>query len=396
MTTETPAGTVTGPKAVLWSLLFGNFIIGTGVLLPAGLLNDLMADFSIPAAQAGLLTLAGGLVVAIGAPLSAAFTSAIDRRKLLTFSLVLYALGHLGAALVPSFGLEVLLRAITVAGAAIFTPQAAATAGLIVPLQRRAATIAFIFIGWSVASVVGIPLGGLISAAVGWRSVYAGMGLLCLVAALAVWLTLPTGLFVPRLGLPSWKLALGSPVLLVVFMVTLLSMSAQFTLFGYIAPVLKQGFAASPKDIAIAFAVVGISGVIGNAIASRAVASISVTTVIALSLLSLCAGFAIFGLAYGHFTLAMAGAVLWGIGSFSSNSLQQSRLVALAPQLAAATVALNTSVVYLGQSTGAAVGGFLINKNAMALTPWLSFVFMLLALAMSLLATRLARSKTVT
>ena len=54
-------------------------------------------------------------------------------------------------------------------GAAIFTPQAASTVGLLVPLEKRAGAIAFIFIGWSAASVAGIPLGTLLSAAFGWR-----------------------------------------------------------------------------------------------------------------------------------------------------------------------------------------------------------------------------------
>ena len=52
-------------RLALWSLLFGNFVIGTGVLLPAGLLNVLGADLHVPPATAGLLLFAGGLVVGV-------------------------------------------------------------------------------------------------------------------------------------------------------------------------------------------------------------------------------------------------------------------------------------------------------------------------------------------
>ena len=83
----------------LWTLLGGNFIIGTGVLLPAGLLNEISADFSVSAATAGLLMLAGGVVVAVSAPLVAGLTSNIDRRQLLVMALVIYAAGHLAAGL---------------------------------------------------------------------------------------------------------------------------------------------------------------------------------------------------------------------------------------------------------------------------------------------------------
>jgi MFS transporter, DHA1 family, inner membrane transport protein len=375
----------------LWMLMFGNFIIGTGILLPAGLLNDVMAAFSISASQAGLLMLVGGLVVGIGAPLFAAFTSRIERRHLLTAALLLFGVGHVGSALAPQFELQVLLRALTVIGAAIFTPQAASTVGLLVPANRRAGAIAFIFIGWSAASVAGIPLGTLLADLLGWRLVYALMAGLCVLAAAGVWLTLGAKLFVTPLSLAAWKETFSRPLMWLVFAVTLLSMSGQFTLFGYIAPILKQGFGASSALISVMFAVVGLAGVLGNTIASRVVQRLGIDQVIAVALLSLCVGFLGFALSWGNFAAGALGGVFWGLGSFSSNSLQQSRLVALAPHLAAATVALNTSVVYLGQSIGSAVGGRLVDSGAMAQTPYVAFGFMVGALVLSLLAQRVTR-----
>jgi MFS transporter, DHA1 family, inner membrane transport protein len=373
----------------LWMLMFGNFIIGTGILLPAGLLNDLMAAFSISASRAGLLMFVGGLVVGIGAPLFAASTSRIERRHLLTGSLILYGAGHLGAALAPQFEMQVLLRALTVVGAAIFTPQAASTVGLLVPLEKRASAIAFIFIGWSAASVAGIPLGTLLADMLGWRMVYGLMAVLCLLAAAGVWLSLKPGLFVTPLSLAAWKEAFSTPIMWLVYAVTLLSMSGQFSMFGYIAPILKQGFGATSQMISAMFAVVGIAGVVGNTLASRIVARFGIDQVIAIGLASLCIGFFGFALSWGSYFAAAFAAIFWGLGSFSSNSLQQSRLVALAPHLAAATVALNTSVVYLGQSIGSATGGRLVDSGMMTATPYVALGFMGAALLLSLLAQRL-------
>ena len=94
-----------------------------------------------------------------------------------------------------------------------------------------------------------------------------------------------------------------------------------------------------------------------------------------------------------HFLLQLLiGGALWGLGGFASNSLQQSRLVALAPALASATVALNTSVVYLGQSLGSAAGGRLVDTNA-HLMPWAGAGFMVLALVLSVTAARLGADK---
>ena len=376
----------------LWALLIGNFIIGTGVLLPAGLLNDITHDLGITAATAGLLMLAGGIVVAVGAPLTAAFTSRIDRRLLLTFALALYAVGHLASALMPDFVPLLILRAFTVIGAAVFTPQAAATVGLLVKPEERASAIAFIFIGWSAASVAGIPLGSYLSSLLGWRMVFAGMGIVCAFAALMVWHTLRPGLLVQALNGAAWKQALTSPLILLVLLVTLLSMSGQMTVFTYIAPIMKEAFAGGPEQLSITFAIAGISGVIGNTLASRVVGSMGTDKVIAISIICLIIGIGIFAASFGALALAWIGVALWGLGSFSSNSLQQSRLVTIAPGLAAATVALNTSVVYVGQAVGAGLGGWFVDGAITPSIAWTACALTALALAVSLAATRLQRS----
>lgn len=380
----------TRSRPALWVLLTGNFIIGTGILLPAGLLNELSRDLAVSPARAGLLMLVGGVVVGICAPLVAGLTSRIDRRILLTFALALYAVGHAAQALMPSFTPLLVLRAVTVLSAAIFTPQAAATAGLLVPPDKRAAAIAFIFIGWSSANIAGIPLGTFLASLIGWREVFGLMAAICALTAVMVWVVLRPGLYVTPLNLASWRQALTNPVILTILLVTLLSMSGQFTAFSYMAPIIKEAFAGGPEQISIAFAVAGIAGVIGNAIASRVVARVGIDQVIAAAIVGLIVGLGVFALSFGNFLLALVGIGLWGLGSFSSNSLQQSRLVALAPSLAAATVALNTSVVYVGQAIGAGVGGRLVANGISPALAWTACGFTVLALLVSLAATRLA------
>ena len=369
--------------------MLGNLVIGTGILLPAGLLNILAADFGISIARAGLLQVASGLMVGIGAPLLAWLTSAVDRRLLLVASLTLYAVGHVASALAPSFEVLLIVRTIAIAAAAIFTPQAAATLGLLLPPEKRASAISFIFIGWSMASVIGIPAGSLLAEWFGWRGAFAGMGVLSAIAAIAVGVSLRGGLMAQPIRLSSWLSVFSSPALVVIMLVTLFSMSGQFASMSYLAPYLRQGFGAGPAGIATAFAIIGAGGVIGNYVASRVVGRFGADACVLVALLLLVAGMSIVALGYGFFWVAMAGAFLWGLGSFSSNSVQQSRLVAAMPALAAATVALNTSAVYLGQSLGAAAGGLVIAQGVSPLLSWLSAAFLALAAIVSVIASRL-------
>ena len=347
-------------QRALWALLFGNLVIGTGVLLPAGLLTALMADLAVPAGQAGLLVTVGGLVVGFGAPLLAGFTSRIDRRMLLAFALGLYVAGHVAAAVTSDFTLLLVFRAVTVAGAAIFTPQAAATVGLLVPPERRGGAIAFIFIGWSLASVLGIPLGSLLGEYLGWRVTYLLMAGLSAVGMVTVWAVLPGGLKVVPLQLTSWVRALTDLRLLAVLGVTMFAMSGQFTVFTYISPILRGAFGMSGAGIALTFLVVGTAGVLGNFAASRLAGVFGVERSILVALLSVALGLGVIWAGGGAYPACRLGGCLWGVGGFAANSLQQSRLVGMAPALASATVALNTSFVYLGQSLGSVTGGQLI------------------------------------
>jgi predicted MFS family arabinose efflux permease len=78
----------------------------------------------------------------------------------------------------------------------------------------------------------------------------------------------------------------------------------------------------------------------------------------------------------------------WALGCFSTNSAQQARLVGIAPALASASVALNTSAMYAGQAIGASSGGWLIAHGKMLTLHWFGLAGMLAAMAMSWWATR--------
>ena len=61
---------------------------------------------------------------------------------------------------------------------ALYTPQAAGTAALIVPAEKRGSTIAYVFLGWSLAAAVGLPLITFIASRYGWRAAYGGIGVI--------------------------------------------------------------------------------------------------------------------------------------------------------------------------------------------------------------------------
>lgn len=375
------------PRAAVRALLFGNFAIGTGVMVVPGMLGDLARGLEVSVPTAGQLITLAAFVTCVGAPLSAALTSRIDRRALLLGALAFYAAGHAACALAPGYAPLAAFRALTVVSAAIFTPQAAATIALLVPPAERSKAVSAIFVGWSIASVLGMPIGNLLGAYAGWRWGFGAAALLAAVAAWWVARTIPRGLTGPALSAAAWREVAGNRLLLGVLAVTLLSAAGQFTLFAYVAPALKVATQASASATAALMGLFGLFGVIGNMWTARHIGRRGPDRSVSTSLAAILAGVGFaaavtLALAPGLllaqaavpavWALLLAACLAWGLGCFAMNSAQQARLAAIAPTLASASIALNTSGMYGGQAVGAALGGALIAAIGIGALPWVS------------------------
>src|SRR4051812_9607726 len=130
----------------LWALAMGNFMIGTGTLIVPGMLPVIASAFAVTLPNAAHLITVFAFSVCVGAPVLAALTSRFDRRALLVAMQIVFAAGHLAAALLPSFAGLLAARVVSSIGAALYTAQAAATTGLIVPPGERGRAVAFVFL----------------------------------------------------------------------------------------------------------------------------------------------------------------------------------------------------------------------------------------------------------
>jgi predicted MFS family arabinose efflux permease len=333
--------------AVLWPLLVGNFVIGTGVMVVPGTLNEISSSLDVSVATAGQLITAAAILMCLGAPLLA------------------------------------------VIAPAIFTPQAAACVGLLVPPEQRGRAITFIFLGWSVASVLGMPLAAFVGGTLGWREAFMLVGVMSLVSALWVWRTMPDGVKPPALSREAWRQTLGSPALMLCVLVTVLYSAGQFVLFSYFAPYYKYKLAITPGELSLLFMWFGAFGFLGNVLMSRHIDRIGAPRSVMIGIALMALTLLVFPLGT-TLLLAAVISIPWALGCFSSNSAQQARLVAIAPALAAGSVALNSSAMYAGQAIGAASGGWLIAHDGMEQLHWAGFAGLVAAMAVSAWATRAA------
>lgn len=361
------------------ALMLGNLVTGCSVLAPAGMLVELSAGLGVSVRTAGLLITFGAIMLCVGSPVTAWLTSRIERRTLLTATLAVLALTNLASAFAPDYASLLAIRLLMLGIGALYTPQAAGTAALIVRQEKRGSTIAYIFLGWSLAAAVGLPAITFIASRYGWPAVYAAIGAMSCLSFLLLGWRLPRGLISAPVDLKTWAAIGRNPMILLLLLITTLQMSGQFVVFTYMGPLLARLTGAGPDPIALVFACYGACGVIGTVIATRIVNSWGAWKTSMLFTSILLTGLGGWALSAGIYPLMAVSVAIWGIGFASTNSMQQVRLVAAAPALAAASVSLNTSVLYIGQAIGSAIGGFLYARDLLNASGYVATAFVALA-----------------
>ncbi|MGD9923769.1 MAG: MFS transporter [Pseudorhodoplanes sp.] len=370
------------------ALLSGNFITGVSVLAPAGMLAELSAGLGVTVRDIGLLVTYGAVVLCFASPIVSWLTTRVGRRLLMSGTLGVVAAGYILSALVDSYASILALRMVMVAVVAIYTPQAASTIALIVPEKERAGAIAFVFLGWSLAIAVGLPLIAICTAQLGWRATFVVIGAISAVSAVLNALSLPGGLQGYPLSLRSFADIGRDRTLSLILLITLFQMSGQFSITVYMAALAQKLTGTGPAAAGLLFSLLGAAGLIGNLLATRIVRVGGVQRTLGSFILVMTAGALIFALGAGHLPAMAIGVFVLGLGITAGNSMQQARLVTAAPLLASATVALNTSLLYVGQALGSATAGVLYASEHYRSIGFLSVGFFLAAFLTFVLTNR--------
>ncbi len=360
--------------------MLGNIVTGCSVLAPAGMLSELSESLGVSIPTAGLLVTFGAVVLCVGSPLTAWLTSRIERRTLLAAVLAVLAVTNAASAFAPNYASLLVIRLIMLAVGVIYTPQAAGTAALIVPAEKRGSTIAYIFLGGSLAAAVGLPLITFIASRFGWHAAFGGIAALGLLSMLLLLWRLPGGLQGTPVELKTWGELSRNRTIVLLLSITAAQTSGQFTIFTFMAPLLKKLTDASPDAIGLVFALYGIAGFVGILIATRIVDRWGAYRTSLLFNALVAAGIAGWALGAGFYAAMAIAVAVWGFGFAATNSMQQVRLVAAAPALASASVSLNTSVLYIGQAIGSFVGGLFYERDYLHGVGFVAVAFLAVAL----------------
>ncbi len=368
------------------ALAAASFGIGTTEFVIMGLLPDVARSLDVTVPQAGYLVSGYAMGVVVGAPLVAMATARLPRKTALLALMLIFIAGNVGCALAPGYGLLMAARVLTAFAHGAFFGIGAVVASDLVPRHQRTQAVALMFAGLTIANVLGVPLGTALGQVAGWRSTFAAVVVIGVVAALAILRFVPAGMPGSQGGLMSEFRVLRRWSVLLPMLISTLSSVSLFSTFTYIAPLLEHVSGLTPQAVTGALFVFGTGLTLGNFAGGRLADRGQMATIVG-GLLSLVVVLVLFAFTSVAALPAVATMAVWGALVFALVSPLQIWVVDAATDAPNLASTLNQGAFNLGNATGAWVGGVALNAGvAYAELPWISALFALAALGFTLSA----------
>ncbi|WP_017556204.1 MFS transporter [Nocardiopsis baichengensis] len=377
----------------LWALAIGAFGIGTTEFVVTGLLPGIAAEFGVSVSTAGHMATVYATGVFLGAPVTTALGTRFGRKPMLAALMVLFVVGNLLTALAPAFGLLLAGRVVaSLTHGAFFGIGAVVAADLVAP-QRKAAAIAFMFTGLTLANVVGVPSGTFLGQHLGWRATFGAIALLGVVGLAGVLALIPR---IPRpqgARLMPEIAALRSPQVVLAMAMTVLGFGGVFVSITYIAPMLTEVAGFRPSSVTWVLIAFGVGMVVGNTVggrlADKALMPLLFTSLTALSL-------TLFGFTWGAHSMAASVVFVFLIGVFGFATVPplQKRVMDKASGAPTLASAVNIGFFNLGNAIGAWLGGFVIDLGFGYTSPnWAGALLPASALVLAAVSARMDRAE---
>ena len=342
--------------AVMLAMSLGSFAIGTTEFVSMGLLNTIAEDFDISENAAGTIITAYALGVVVGSPLIAVFTGLMPRRRLLLLLMAAFMVGNALSVFATTYETLIVARFISGLPHGAYFSVAALSAASMAPVSERGRAVAFITMGLSVATVLGVPAAEMLGTALGWPAAYALVAILAMLTIVLLWFLMPHMVRMkptkPRTELGAFRrsqvwftLAIGT-----------VGSGGMFAIYTYISWTMTEGAGLDPSWMWLVLMTYGIGSVGGNWFGGR-IADRNLEGGVLFALIMIILVLITF---YFTSTNPVAGTLTFGVCGFFGTALAptlQVRLMEVAQDAQTLAAALNHAALNSANAAGAVIGG---------------------------------------
>ncbi|UZJ29474.1 MFS transporter [Streptomyces endophytica] len=343
-----------------FALTMSLFVIGTGELLPGGVIEDLSAGLGVSIPTAGLVITAYAATVVFGGPLVTGLTTRMSRRSLLLALMVTATVGNVIAAFAPNYAVLVAGRIVAALSHGTFAAASFVVAASLVPPEKAGSAVSKVLLGFNLASVLGVPLGTLIGQQFGWQAPFRTTAALSLVCVVLLAVLIPGGAEGTPTSVRDELRVFTKKEIRIGILTTALATGGFFTVVTYMVPLATQvgGFPAA--SVPVMLVVYGIGSILGNWIGGR-LADRALLPTLAGTLAALTVTSALFWVVAPVTALAWAFFFLFAVATFAILPALQGRVLSAAAEAPTLAVTVNVSALQVGATLGSWYGGRVID-----------------------------------
>ncbi|KAB2336158.1 MFS transporter [Cytobacillus depressus] len=253
---------------LILTLTLLTFVLGTSEFVIVGILTDISSSLHMTNAKAGTLVSAFAITFAIATPLVMSATSHFPKRKWMLFLIGAFIVLNALCVISTSYIMLLALRMMTAIVTGVLISLAMIVASETMPIQKRGLAISFVFGGFTMANVIGVPTGTVIAEWYSWNATFMLTTILGGLAFIASYFVLPNRLSQARSSIRDQFSLLTKPRILMAFFIPALGFGATYAVFTYLVPILK-GMGAPNQSISIILFCYGFISIFSNILAGK-------------------------------------------------------------------------------------------------------------------------------
>jgi len=240
------------------------FMLGCNEFIVVGVLSDIAKEYRIPVATVGYLVTIFATVYAVSTPFITVLTSRFSRYKTLMTLMGIFLVGNTLSGFAMNYPVLLLSRIITAVVAGAIISLIMTFASSIAPREKRASLVSWIFAGFSIASVFGVPIGTAISTSYSWHDAFYLISVISAVTCVLLGWLLPREVEQVQSSVKNQLVLLKDPRIYVGIALVLFTAATMYAYYTYIRPLLTTALGFSTQSLNWLLFLIGIMSIISN------------------------------------------------------------------------------------------------------------------------------------
>lgn len=254
-------------------LIASSFMLGMSEFIVVGILPDIAADLKISEVTVGNLVSLFAFVYAPVTPLGSALSARFPRFATHLTLIGIFLAGNLLCAFAPNYAVLVVARIMIALVSGTLVAVAMTYVPDVTTDRFRTKFIAWVFSGFSIASVVGVPVGTWVANTFGWRWAFHMINVLTIMLIVGMVVALPRNSHIVKIGfLPQFRLFFDRRIQLGVLTVVF-GAAASYVFYTYLTPIMRDEVHVPEQYLSVGLVIFGAaclwSNLYGGKLADR-------------------------------------------------------------------------------------------------------------------------------